>query len=108
MEKAMREGSIKLAQIGESLGIRNLDPDAGKIFVTGGGGVVGHRVALRFLKDGYADIRLGYHRPDGLDEMKRLGADVVDFAWDREDTYESALKGIKSVLCVVAYHKGRY
>lgn len=95
MEKAIREGSVKLAQLAENLGIKNLDPDAGKIFVTGGSGVVGHRVGMRFLKDGYADIRIGSNRPDALDEMKTLGADVVDFAWDREDTYAPALEGMK-------------
>jgi len=105
MEKVVREGSIKLAQLAESLGIRNLDPDCGKIFITGGTGVVGHRVANRFLKDGYADIRLGSHRPETLDEMKWLGADVVEFNWDDEKTYEKALEGVKSVLCVIVYHE---
>jgi len=73
----------------------------------GASGVLGHRVAMRFLRDGYADIRLGSHRPDALDDMKLMGAGVVDFSWDREETYGVALKGVKSVLCIVAYNKGR-
>jgi hypothetical protein len=107
-EKLVREGSVKLAKLAENLGIRNVDPDCGKIFVTGGTGVVGHRVALRFLKDGYADIRLGSHRPETLLEMKELGAEVVDFNWDDEKTYGKALEGVKSVLCVIVYHKGTF
>lgn len=108
MEQRIQQGSVKLAQIAETLGIRNLDPDCGRIFITGGGGVVGHRVALRFLKDGYADIRLGSNRPDTLEDMKVMGADVVKFAWDDEKTYDKALQGVKSVLCVVAYQKGEF
>jgi NAD(P)H dehydrogenase (quinone) len=105
MDDVLRTSSIRLLQVGEALGIRNLDPESGKIFVTGGVGVIGHRVALRLLRAGYPDVRLGAHHASSLEEENKMGAEIADFAWDREETYESALKGVKSVLCTVAYTK---
>ena len=35
--------------------------------------------------------------------MNKLGAELADFSWDRVETYEKALKGVKSVLCTVPY-----
>lgn len=103
--EATSQATLKLRQAGEALGIRNLDPESGKIFVTGGSGVIGHRVALRLLRAGYPEVRLGSHRPDALEEMNQMGAEIADFAWDKEETYEKALKGVKSVLCTVTYQK---
>ena len=36
----------------------------GKLFITGGKGIVGYRVALRLLNSGYPSLRVGFHRPD--------------------------------------------
>jgi NAD(P)H dehydrogenase (quinone) len=99
------QATIKLRQVGEALGLRNLDPESGKIFLTGGSGVIGHRVALRLLRAGYADVRIGALRPESLEELNKMGAEIADFAWDKEETYEKALKGVKSVLCTTAYQK---
>lgn len=104
LETAHR-ASIKLRQVGEALGFSNLDPESGKIFVTGGSGVIGHRVALRLLRAGYPDVRIGALRPDALEDLNKMGAEIADFAWDKEETYDKALKGVKSVLCTVAYQK---
>lgn len=103
--ETIRRASLKLRQAGEALGLRNLDPESGKIFLTGGSGVIGHRVALRLLQAGYPEVRIGSFRPDSLEELNKLGAEIADFAWDKEETYEKALKGVKSVLCTVAYQK---
>ena len=54
IEDTARKLGIALCQIGEALGIPNLDPESGLIFVTGGGtDVVGHRVVTRLLRAGY-------------------------------------------------------
>jgi NAD(P)H dehydrogenase (quinone) len=105
MQEILRVTKKSLAQVGEALGIRNLDPESGLIFVTGGTGVIGHRVALRLLQAGYPSVRLGATPVDKLADMNKLGAEIADFAWHREDTYEKALKGVKSVLVTVPYTK---
>jgi uncharacterized protein YbjT (DUF2867 family) len=105
MEEVIRRSSRTLIQVGEALGIRNLDPDSGLVFVTGGGGVIGHRVALRLLNAGYPHVRLGSMHVDKLADLNKLGAEIADFAWDRTDTYAHALAGVKSVLCTVPYQK---
>jgi uncharacterized protein YbjT (DUF2867 family) len=105
MEDILRTSARKLFQVGEALGIQNLDPESGLIFVTGGTGIIGHRVVTRLLRAGYPTVRVGAHTFEAGEEMSKIGAEVADFAWDREDTYEKALKGVKSVLCTVPYTK---
>jgi uncharacterized protein YbjT (DUF2867 family) len=105
MDDALRTTAVKLAQVGEALGIRNLDPECGLIFVTGGTGIVGSRVATRLLRAGHPSVRLGVHHVDEGEEMNKHGAEIADFAWDREESYEKALKGAKSVLCTTPYTK---
>jgi uncharacterized protein YbjT (DUF2867 family) len=105
MEDLVHRTSVRLLQVGEALGLRNMDPESGRIFVTGGTGVIGHRVALRLLRAGYPEVRLGSHNPEILEDMNKLGAEIADFSWDKEETYEKALAGVKSVLCTAAYVK---
>lgn len=105
MEDAIHRTTVKMMQVGEALGIRNLDPESGRIFVTGGTGVIGHRVATRLMRAGYPMVRVGAHRPDILEDFNKMGAEVADFHWDHEETYEKALHGVKSVLCTCAYTK---
>jgi len=97
-----------LIEIGEALGIHNLDPEPGLILITGGSGVIGHRVASRLLNAGYHDVRVGAHNVESVKDLQELGAEVADFAWDREDTYRKALVGVKSVLCTIPYTKNWY
>ena len=94
---------LVLADVGEKLGIPNLDPTSGTIFITGGTGVVGHRVATRLLRAGYPTVRLGVHHPDIAEELGKEGAEIADFQWDNDATYEKALQGVKSVLCNAPY-----
>lgn len=82
------------------------DPESGKIFITGGNGIVGHRVAQRLLNAGYPEVRLGAHKADSLEDFNKLGAEIAEFGWNKEETYESALKGVKSVLCTIPYTRG--
>jgi NAD(P)H dehydrogenase (quinone) len=105
LTESLNKSLTNLAQVGEMLGIHNLDPDAGRIFVTGGTGIIGHRVALKLLHAGYPQVRLGTSKLELLEEMGLKGAEIADFSWDREDTYANALKDVKSVLCTVAYTK---
>lgn len=95
-----------LEKIGKALGLGNIHPGSGLIFVTGGTGVIGHRVAHRLLDAGYSHVRMGTKNPQKLDEMNKPGAETVDFSWGNEATYEKALKGVKSVLCTVPYTEG--
>ena len=95
-----------LEKIGKALGLGNIFPGSGLLFITGGTGVIGHRVAQRLLDAGYSHVRLGTKNPQKLEEMNKPGAETIDFAWGDEATYEKALKGVKSVLCTVPYIEG--
>jgi len=105
MEKLIEKTKRTLIEVGEALGIRNLDADPGVIFVTGGSGVIGHRIASRLLDAGYEKVRVGSQKAENVQDLHRLGADVVDFCWEREETYAKALVGVKSVLCTIPYTK---
>ena len=76
------------------------DQSAGTILVTCANGVVGHRVALRLLKAGYPSVRLGVHdsEEEKVVELVELGAETVEFAWEKENSYALALDGAKSVF----------
>jgi NAD(P)H dehydrogenase (quinone) len=105
MNKAMRLCVHTLENIGESLGIHNLSREPGKIFVTGGSGVIGHRVATNLLETGYAKVRVGTGVTGSLEELDIAGAEVVDFSWNREDTYAKALNDVKTVFITIPHEK---
>jgi uncharacterized protein YbjT (DUF2867 family) len=90
-----------LIKIGEALGIPNPDPHAGLILITGGQGIIDHRVLTRL--QGYPYIRLASHNSDRVADLNKKGVQVADFAWDRPDTFGPALVGVKSVLCTIPY-----
>jgi len=81
------------------------DRSAGLIFITGGHGIISYRVASRLLNAGYPTIRVGAFHADELSDLNKLGAEVADFSWGKDETYEKALKGVKTVFCVPSYHK---
>jgi uncharacterized protein YbjT (DUF2867 family) len=103
MDTLIRTSARTLIQVGEALGIRNLDPDSGKIFVTGGTGVISRRVAERLLHAGYPSVRVGTKNPASLADLNHLGAEIADFCWDNEDTYDKALNGVSTVFCTIPY-----
>jgi uncharacterized protein YbjT (DUF2867 family) len=103
VKAVIQKSTRTLVQVGEALGIHNLDPESGKIFITDGSGAVGHRVATRLLNVGYPNIRLGATSRDSLSLMNKLGAEIADFDWSDETTYDKALKGVKSVLVAIPY-----
>jgi uncharacterized protein YbjT (DUF2867 family) len=105
MNKAIRLCVNTLENIGETLDIHNLDRESGKIFVTGGSGVIGHRVATRLLATGYAQVRLGTGVAGSLDTMRAEGAEIVDFSWNREETFATALKDVKTVFITIPHEK---
>jgi NAD(P)H dehydrogenase (quinone) len=105
-EVILEKVGLTLMKVGEALGIPNLDPESGLIFVTGGNGVVGHRVATKLLRAGYPQVRLGAHSPTEFADKNKDGAEIADFDWSRTDTYDKALVGVKSVLCTAPYMKG--
>jgi NAD(P)H dehydrogenase (quinone) len=95
---------LSLAGVGEALGLKNLDPTSGPIFITGGTGVLGYRVATRLLRAAYPTVRIGAHdNAIIVEQLNREGAQLADFNWDNEATYAHALKGVKSVFCTAPY-----
>jgi NAD(P)H dehydrogenase (quinone) len=108
METVIQKSVRTLAQVGEALGLRNLDPESGKIFITDGSGVIGYRVASKLCKAGYPSVRLGGFSPELLPSSDLDGAEIADFNWSDTSTYEKALKGIKSVLITIPYTEKWY
>ena len=91
--------------IGEKLGLHHTEIVTGKLFITGGQGVIGYRVALRLLNSGYPSVRVGFRHPDDgcAQDLSKKGAEIADFCWNDESTYETALEGVKIVFCVTPY-----
>ena len=87
--------------IGECLGREHQEVVTGKIFVTGGRGVLGYRVVLRLLEAGSPYVRVGFRHPDDdcAQVLSKKGAEVVGFDWIDENTFSEALKGVKIVFC---------
>ena len=108
METIFHKSAVTLAQVGEALGLRNLDPESGKIFITDGTGVVGHRVASKLCKAGYPSVRLGGFSPESSPLSGFDGVEIADFNWSDSSTYEKALKGVKSVLITIPYTEKWY
>ena len=77
----------------------------GKLFITGGKGIIGYRVALRLLNAGSPSVRIGVRHPEdeSAQELSKKGAEIADFEWCDEATYASALEGVKIVFCVTPY-----
>jgi NAD(P)H dehydrogenase (quinone) len=103
MEAIIHKSARTIMHVGEALGLRNLDPDSGKIFITDGSGIIGHRVATKLLDAGYPNIRLGTINPDSMSTMNQRGAEIADFNWTDVSTYIKALKNVKSVLITIPY-----
>ena len=108
METILQKSAHTLAQVGEALGLRNLDSESGKIFITDGSGVVGHRVAAKLTKAGYPSVRVGGFGPESVPLSNLDGVEIADFDWNDTSTYEHALKGVKSVLITVPYTEKWY
>jgi NAD(P)H dehydrogenase (quinone) len=75
------------------------DRSAGTIFLTGGHGVLSYRVASRLLQAGYPKVRVGALHADELSDLNKLGAEIADFSWGKDETYKTALDGVKTVFC---------
>ena len=96
-----------LLQVGETLGVPNLDPQ--RIFVTGGTGVVGYRTTKKLLQQGHPLVRFGCHYSSQkhapksnaklVKEMSDLGGEFVGFSWSEEATYAKALEDVQTVFC---------
>jgi uncharacterized protein YbjT (DUF2867 family) len=81
------------------------DRSAGTIFVTGGHGIISYRVASRLLNAGFPTVRVGALHADELSDLNKLGAEVADFSWGKDETYDKALKGVKTVFCAPPHSK---
>ena len=83
------------------------DKGAGTILVTEGNGVVSYRVAAKLMAAGYPTVRIGVPTDPStsVEKLRELGAEVVAFDWDKEETFNDALKGVKSVFIAMPHHK---
>jgi uncharacterized protein YbjT (DUF2867 family) len=105
MDEVLDNVRSSFSMFGDILGLPNFDAKCGLIFVTGGNGPVGHRVAKRLLRAGYAQVRLGAHHVSDMEDKSKEGADIVEFNWNRPETYENSLTDVESVFCTAPYHK---
>ena len=80
-----------------TLGV-DFDRSAGTIFVTGGTGIVGHRVATLLLESGYPTVRLGVKDQDAVSNLSKMGAEIADFSWEDDSSYEKALARAHTVI----------
>jgi NAD(P)H dehydrogenase (quinone) len=78
-----------------------MSPANDLIFITANG-VIGHRVAVRLLKAGYR-VRIGVPDLSAAQDLVKLGADVIPFKWedDNTNTYAKALQSVKTVFFVI-------
>jgi uncharacterized protein YbjT (DUF2867 family) len=94
-----------ISKLGERFAVHHFDPRAGPILVTEGQGVVAYRVSTRLLASGFPNLRVGAREPQDMAHMEQAGAKVVKFNWEEEDTYKSALEGVKTVFCVIPHNE---
>jgi hypothetical protein len=91
---------------------------SGKIFITSGTGVIGYRVAMSLLEAGHKAVSVGVWKGErklgpGAENdcfasnianiLAAKGAEVVDFDWTDETTYENALKNVQTVFCTIPH-----
>ena len=102
-EKAVEKAVVGWAKsVGEKLGL-NVEESGGPVFITGGTGPVGHRIALRLADAGYPHVRVGVHDNQACQDLSNLGVEVATFHWRDEKSYPSALEGVKSVMITAPY-----
>ena len=98
-----------LQSIGEALDMHNLDREPGRIFITEVSSEVGQTIASRLIHTGYAQVRIGATiTPTSFFDEALRGVEIVEFAWDREETYANALNGVKSVIITIPYKQRWY
>jgi NAD(P)H dehydrogenase (quinone) len=105
-----------LKKVGETLGLKDLDPESGRILVTSPlHDAVGYRVVQRLLRAGYPLVRVGITGKElSMHDSPKTNAileewnhhehaEVATFDWELEDTWQTALKDVKSVLVCMPY-----
>lgn len=113
----MKKTGKALADVIPGLGKFTYDSSVGTVFITSGSGVVGYRVAVSLLEAGHKDVRVGIWTGDrqGMDKsfgqqcadaLAAKGAEVVDFDWNNDGDFESALDGVKTVFCTIPHVQG--
>jgi uncharacterized protein YbjT (DUF2867 family) len=102
-EKAIEKTVVGWAKsVGEKLGL-NVE-SGGQVFITGGTGPIGHRIALRLAEAGHPHVRVGVHNTQACEDLSNfLGVEVVRFDWKNAESYPSALQGVKSVMITAPY-----
>jgi uncharacterized protein YbjT (DUF2867 family) len=75
------------------------------ILILEGHGVVAYRVALRLLACGHPLVRIGVPDPSSMKELEQYGAQIVEFRWDRPETYGPALEDVKTLFCALPHHE---
>jgi NAD(P)H dehydrogenase (quinone) len=78
----------------------------GTVFITNASGEIGHRIVTQLLKTEYMQVRIGTAIVKKLmDHMVRKGAEIVDFSWDRHETFANALCGIETVIINIPFDR---
>lgn len=56
---------------------------------------------------GYPTVRVGVPDIQSADAaaLAQAGAQIVEFSWEKEETYASALEGAKSAFCAMPHHE---
>ena len=75
----------------------------GKILVTGATGTIGSEV-IKQLSSKQADIRAAVHSISKAENLKEYNEQVVELDYNKPETFETALKGIEKVFCLVMAH----
>ena len=70
--------------------------EVGKVFVLDGADPIGHRVVEKLIDTRYTNLRVGVKTLH--EDMHSNSTEFVPFDWEKEDTYEPALKDVKSVF----------
>lgn len=69
--------------------------------------MVGYRTATRLLELGHPAVRIGTRNTTDTHakELAENGAEIVEFCWDDEASFEPALEGVKIVFASMPYTK---
>lgn len=81
------------------------DDNHGSILVTDAQGVVGYRVANKLLATGYPSVKVGLRDTSLAAEFKKNGAHIVQFDFDKPETFLHALEGVHKVYFSAPHHE---
>ena len=95
-----------IEHVGEPPETDNRDGVVGKVFITNATGEIGHRIVTQLLNTEHVQVRIGTSiAKRSMEHMLQKGAEIVDFAWDRNETFANALCGIETVIINIPFDR---